>query len=402
MSGDVRGGWTVDGSKQSSEEAIKVHRHQFTSHRDLCPVDLQLLSFTMDMDVEFGGLFLHNSTYDYGDYEKKVEPVGGTAVFVSVLYSLALVVGLFGNGVLLGVLVLKRRSWSLSDTFILHQSVADVLLLLTLPLLATQAAQFGWYFRIFLCKFSGAVFNTNFYCGILLLVCISLDRYLSIVHGIQLYSQKRDRFVHISCLLVWLISLILPIPDWTFLVVTRDYEDQTLCVHFYSRTDWQLVSRLLHLTLGFLLPTAAIIICCSFILLQFQRSSKVLKTQRAFTRVILPLVGVFFLCWTPYNITLTVDTISSTGNTEGSLQTALMVTKALGCVHACLRPVLYLGLCGNFRKRALTMLRCDTVQHDGPLWELCVGDEAPSDQSPDEVEEQKQMSVDQQVQSTHC
>ncbi|XP_060906247.1 C-X-C chemokine receptor type 3-like [Labrus mixtus] len=361
----------------------------------------------MNMEVDFGGLFLHNSTYDYDDYEGKVEPVGG-AVFVSVLHSLALAVGLFGNGVLLCVLALKRRSWSLSDTFILHLSVADVLLLLTLPLLATQAAhQFEWCFGSFFCKFSGAVFNINFYCGILLLVCISLDRYLSIVHGIQLYSQKRCRLFHISCLLVWLISLILPIPDWTFLEISQDNEQgKTLCVHLYSRsvTDWQLVSRLLHLTLGFLLPTAAIIICCSFILLQLQRSSKVPKTQRAFTRVILPLVGVFFLCWTPYNITLTVDTIrGSTGNTEGSLQTALMVTKALGCVHACLRPVLYLGLCGNFRRRALAMLGCDTVQHDGSLWELCVGEEAPSDQSPDEVEEQKQMmGDDQQVQSTQC
>ncbi|KAM6994786.1 C-X-C chemokine receptor type 3-like [Tautogolabrus adspersus] len=361
----------------------------------------------MSMDVELGGLFLHNSTYDYDNYEEPFEPVVGTAVFVSVLYSLALIVGLFGNGLLLVVLALKRRSWSLSDTFILHLSVADVLLLLTLPLLATQASHRpGWCFGSFLCKLSGAVFNTNFYCGILLLVCIILDRYLSIVHSIRLYSQKRPRLVHISCLSVWLIALILPIPDWTFMVARKDYaQDKTLCVHVYSRsvTDWQLVSRLLHLTLGFLLPTTALIICCSFILLQLQRSSKVLKTQRAFTRVILPLVGVFFLCWTPYNITLIVDMIrSSTGNTEGSLQTALMVTKALGCVHACLRPLLYLGLCGNFRKRALTMLRCDTVQHDGSLWELGVGEEAPSDQSHDEVEEQKQMSVDEQVQSTHC
>lgn len=370
----------------------------------------------MNMEVELGGLFDDNDTMDYNDYEYSEEPDSrDTSVAIPVLYSVVLVIGLFGNGLLLAILALKRRSWTLSDTFILHLSVSDVLLLPTLPLWAAEAAHHsGWCFGAFLCKFSEAVFNINFYCGILLLLCIILDRYLSVVHGIQLYSQKKVRLVHISCLLVWLFSLILSIPDWIFMVAKNEAQAKTLCVHDYSpsATDRRLVSHLPHHLLGFLLPAATVIICCSCILLRLQRSPKVLQSQRAFIMIILPLMAVFFVFWVPYNITLIVNTTRGGSkeqngkqpeSTNGPLQAALVATKALGCVHACLRPLLYFGLCGNFRKRVLTVLRCEKAEKEDSLWELGVGEEVPPEQSHDEAEELKHMTtVDHQVQSTQC
>ncbi|XP_031144346.1 C-X-C chemokine receptor type 3-like isoform X2 [Sander lucioperca] len=369
----------------------------------------------MNMDVELDGLFRQNGTYNYDDdyeYVEDTESRPSEAVFIPVLYCVELVIGLLGNGLLLAVLAQKRRSWSISDTFILHLSVADILLLATLPFWAAQATkQCLWCFSGFLCKICGAVFYINFYCGIFLLVCISLDRYLSIVHATQLYSHKKPRLAHISCLSVWLVSLILTIPHWIFLVARKDVVPQ--CVHSYTQsvTDWKLGSRLLHHTLGFLLPAVALIICCSCILLQLKRSSEGLQKQRAIM-VILPLVVVFFLCWMPYNITLIVDTfrnsskepdIELSGNPQRSLKiNALMVTSGLGCMHACLRPLLYLCLCGNFRKRTLAMLKRTTVESESSLWELGVGEEAPPDQNHEEEEAKPMTSVDHQVPSSQC
>ncbi|CAJ1062616.1 C-X-C chemokine receptor type 3-2 [Xyrichtys novacula] len=374
----------------------------------------------MSMEVDLHGLF-ENFSYNYKDYVYIEDPEdpesgGGTAVFISVLYSLAVAVGLFGNGLLLVILFLKRRSWSVSDTLILHLSVSDVLLLLTLPFWAAQAALLdGWCFGGFLCKLSGALFNINFYCGIFLLSCACLDRYLSIIHGIQSYFQEKPKLVPLTCLFVWVIPLILTIPDWVFMVAAKhSKQEKTQCVHNYSYfgTDQKLVYRLPHHILGFLLPTAILFISCSCILLRLQRSSEVLRTQRAFFKIILPLVVAFLLCWMPYNITLIVDTIRDSSRELGvlqpgheSLETALMATKVLGCIHACLRPLLYFGLCGKFRKRALTLLGCGEVEQEGSLWELGVGKEAPPEQNHNEREELKQMMTtmtDHQVQSAQC
>ncbi|KAG8009936.1 C-X-C chemokine receptor type 3 [Nibea albiflora] len=365
----------------------------------------------MSMPVELDGLFRTNTTYDYDDnyeYKDDLDARGSKTVLIPLLYYVELVIGLLGNGLLLAVLAQKRRSWSISDTFVIHLCVADVLLLATLPFWAAQATQHcEWCFSGFLCKICGAVFNINFYCGILLLGCICLDRYLSIVHVNRLYSQNKHRLVHVSCLLVWILSLILTIPDWIFAIATKESE-KTLCAHKYpqSATDWQLVSRLLHHMVGFLMPTAALVMCCSCVLLRLQSSTKGIQKQR-FSAVILPLVAVFFLCWMPYNITLIVDTIRSSSkepndrNPEGSLKTALMVTSGLGCAHACLRPLLYLALCLNFRKQTLAVLKCATLKPATSLWELGVSEEVPSDQSHEGKEMGEMMSVD-QAQSTQC
>ncbi|XP_072250010.1 C-X-C chemokine receptor type 3-like [Leuresthes tenuis] len=349
------------------------------------------------MDVVLGGVFDHNTTYDYNDnyeYKDESEKRGSEAVWIPIVYSVVLFVGLLGNVLLLVVLYQKKRSWSLSDTFILHLSVADILLLATLPFRAVQATQdSGWCFGIF-CKICGAVFNINFYCGIFLLVCISLDHYLSSAYEVQLYSHRTPSFVHVYCFAVWLISLLLTIPDWIFLRPKTE-QWKTQCVHNYPKSefDWYLFSRVLHHIVGFLLPTIILIVCGSYVLLQLQCRSKSLVKKRP-AMVILSFVVVFLLCWMPYNISLFVDTlcnIPKEENNESSLKTALSVFSALGCAHACLRPLLYLFFCGNFRKQTLRLLRCTTVECKSSLWELSVGDEAPHDPE-QSAEELKQMT----------
>ncbi|XP_030014629.1 C-X-C chemokine receptor type 3-like [Sphaeramia orbicularis] len=365
------------------------------------------------MDVHLDGLFLHNTTYDYGNdyvYEEDSGPGRSKVVVIPFVYSVVLALGLLVNGILLAVLALKRQSWSMSDTFILHLGLADVLLLLTLPLWASQASlQCGWCFRGITCGIGWAVFNMSFYCGNFLLVCVTLDCYLSIVRAIQLFSHKSPWFAHISCVFIWLVSLLLSIPDWASAVSQKQghQEDQTVCEPNFDLSKWQLASRLIHLVLGFLLPVA-ILIFFYYIHQQLQISKKSFKKQKT-VLVILALVS--FLSWLPYNITLIVDTFmsltrvsqkTSSVNPGGSLKVTLMVTSALCCAHAALRPLIYMGLCGNFRKRTLALLRCRSVDSKGSLWELGVGDETEPGQC-HEGEELKQMtSVEHQVQSSQC
>ncbi|XP_031709404.1 C-X-C chemokine receptor type 3.1 isoform X1 [Anarrhichthys ocellatus] len=292
------------------------------------------------------------------------------SVFIPAVYSVAFVVGILGNGVLLGVLVQSRRTWSVTDTFILHLGVADVLLLVTLPLWAAQSAQdHGWTFGTPLCKITGAVFTINFYCGIFLLACISLDRYLSIVHATQMYSRKKPWVVQVSCLAVWILSLLLSIPDWVFLEAVNENRTskKMQCVRNYLRFaseavgDWRLASRLLFHMVGFLLPSVILIFCYSCILHRLRCGSQGLQKQKAF-RVIVAVVAVFFLCWTPYNITLMVDTLHSGNSSETcgvrtSLETAKIITSSVGFLHCSLNPILYAFVGVKFRRQLLDILR---------------------------------------------
>ena len=85
------------------------------------------------------------------------------AVFIPVLYSLALLVGVLGNSLLLWVLGQRsKNTWSVTDNFIVHLGVADSLLLATLPFWATQATPVGWVFGTPFCKIAGALFTVGF------------------------------------------------------------------------------------------------------------------------------------------------------------------------------------------------------------------------------------------------
>ncbi|XP_041797966.1 C-X-C chemokine receptor type 3.1 isoform X2 [Chelmon rostratus] len=303
-----------------------------------------------------------------GDVCDPNESMSFEALFIPVLYSLAFVVGILGNGMLLGVLV-RSKTWSVTDTFILHLGVADVLLLLTLPFWAAQSAQNdGWTFGTPLCKITGTVFTVNFYCGIFLLACISLDRYLSIVHATHMYSRRKPWVVHCSCLAVWLLSVLLSIPDWIFLNAEMDdRRERTECVRNYFKfgpeavTAWRLASRLLYHIVGFLLPSAVLIFCYSCILRRLRCGSQGLQKQKAF-RVIVAVVVVFFLCWTPYNIALIVDTLQSDTDQETcgvrtSLEKAKIITSSVGYLHCSLNPILYAFVGVKFRRQLLDILR---------------------------------------------
>ena len=110
----------------------------------------------------FEGFENYTDSYldDGGDICDLNEGMHFEALFIPVLYSVAFVVGVLGNGVLLGVLAQSRKTWSVTDTFIFHLGVADVLLLVTLLLWAVQAVH-GWAFGTSLCKITGAMFTVR-------------------------------------------------------------------------------------------------------------------------------------------------------------------------------------------------------------------------------------------------
>lgn len=220
-------------------------------------------------------------------------------------------------------------------------------------------------------------------CGVLLLVCICLDRCISIVHNRVLLSAKKPKLTLICCVVVWVISLVLSIPGWLYNVDFKEPPPaKTLCVfrHSHKSVGWLM-------KLGFVLPTATLIVCCSWVLLQLNRSVKGFQKHRHFVAVT-TLVVVFLLCWVPYNVTLMADTYrgerKDNSTSGGTLEAALVVTSALGCVHACIRPLLYVGLSANFRKWCISMLRCTTADAEGSLCELAVSAEARTDQQEEE------------------
>ncbi|XP_066539050.1 C-X-C chemokine receptor type 3-like isoform X2 [Hoplias malabaricus] len=356
-----------------------------------------------NMELDLDGFFQHNSTFDYGDYEyiEEKSSLGNfepsVTVFVPVLYAVAMVVGLLSQGLVLVILWQKRLSWSVTDILTLHMSIADVLLLLTVPLWAVEAAN-EWIFGLGLCKLSGALFKINFYFWIFLLVSISVERYLSIFHGVKKYTRTKPVLVHLSCLVIWILSLLLSVPDLLYLKVisNSNREGKKECAHLYLTKSKYLASRLIFHIVGFLLPVVVLLIClsCIFLKNQKERDSRVNKKQRG-QWTVLSLVVVFFIFWTPYNIALLINTLQGSSDVDGQMKgVAVYFTAVVAFLQCCLKPFVYFSMSCKFRHWVLKVLRCggcSLLSRNFSMWHSEELDQSDP-QSPEEKGPLTQMS----------
>ncbi|XP_059362070.1 C-X-C chemokine receptor type 5-like [Carassius carassius] len=286
-------------------------------------------------------------------------------VFQPLVYGVVFLLGLTGNGLLLTVLLKRRRNLRITEIYLLHLSLADLLLLFTLPFAVTEGLA-GWLFGNFLCKLLGLVNRLNLVCGSLLLACIGFDRYLAIVHAIPSLQTRRPKTVHLTCALLWLLCLFVTIPNMVFLSVAKDKNNPSrlFCSynsHAMHASNWMLTSRFITHLLCFFLPLVIMGYCYTTVIITLCQSQRSLEKQGAI-RLALLVTLVFCLCWLPYNITIFMNTLVVLGampetcHTRNTLQQAIIVTESIGFSHCCLNPILYAFIGVRFRRDLLQLL----------------------------------------------
>ncbi|XP_049624894.1 C-X-C chemokine receptor type 2-like [Suncus etruscus] len=289
----------------------------------------------------------------------KPETLGINSYALVVIYILVFLLSLLGNALVVLVVLSSLISRSVTDIYLLNLAIADLLFALTLPIWAASKVK-GWVFGIPLCKIVSFLKEVNFYSGILLLACISVDRYLAIVHATRTLTQKRH-WVKFICLGIWTLSLILSLPMLLFRT-TVEYNSNVFCYEAMgtNTTKWRLVMRILPQTFGFLLPLLVMLICYGLSLRTLFKAH--MSQKHRAMRVIFAVVLIFLLCWLPYNLVLVADTLMRTRlikdscNLNNDIVRALNVTEILGFLHSCLNPFTYCFIGQRFRHSLLRFI----------------------------------------------
>lgn len=312
---------------------------------------------------------------DYSDADATACDLTATWVFfrrfAPAAYIIVFILALLGNMLVLFVIRRYRQShrgpcaFSLTDTFLLHLAISDLLLAFTLPFFATQWIS-GWVFSKGMCKVSGALFSLNIYCGILFLACISFDRYLAIVHAIHTSWRHNTCLAQLACALIWICCIGLSGIDIYFrnVVELPGYGKLVCIMEFSPETfgQWQFSLQLISLLLGFGLPLLVMLYCYIRIFHALCQASTRRQKRRSL-RLIISLVAVFVFCWAPYNILKMVDSlrildiVSPSCTLHYVLDVGILVTESLGLAHSALNPLLY-GFVGiKFRRELLQMFK---------------------------------------------
>ncbi|XP_060949677.1 atypical chemokine receptor 4b [Limanda limanda] len=307
-----------------------------------------------------------NDTYDY-DYEHSVcdkETVRTFASFyLPVVYALALVVGLAGNALVVVVYTSKLRLRTLTDVCILNLAISDLLLLLTLPFWAADAVH-GWKLGSAACKITSFLYSANFSCGMLLLACISVDRYRAITQspaGRTGTGARLRRQWLLVCVVLWAVASFLGLPELIFSTV-KHHHNRMACTAVYPHSmarPAKAALELLEVTLRFVLPFLVMVVCYCSVGRILSRAAGVRRDRKwRSLRVLLAVVAVFLLTQLPYNVVklcraMDIIYIVTDCDVSKGLDHALQVTESLALTHACINPLLYAFLGSSFRVHVL-------------------------------------------------
>ncbi|XP_028678356.1 C-X-C chemokine receptor type 3-2 [Erpetoichthys calabaricus] len=283
--------------------------------------------------------------------------------YTPIMYTIVFLVGLVGNIlVFLVVCRYKRRSFSLTDTFLLNLTVADLLLVLTLPFNSVQST-IGWVFGNSFCKITEGIFAVNLYSCNLFLACISFDRYLAIVHVVHLSWRRCSLHTYLACAVIWVSCIIFSSVNLYYGQVI-EIDGVLTCTNNYSHLNadqWRVGLQMLNVLLGFSLPLLVMLYCYIMIFRSLCNTTR--RQKQKSLKVIVSIIAAFIICWAPYNIFSFIDSlvrmeaIKRECKLEKILDIGIMVTKSLGLIHCCLNPLLYAFVGVKFRKELVRLFK---------------------------------------------
>ncbi|XP_071756989.1 atypical chemokine receptor 4 [Centroberyx gerrardi] len=317
--------------------------------------------------------------YSYEDYFtlcEKGDVRSFAGLFLPIVYAVCVVVGLAGNALVVAVYAYHKRLKTMTDAFLTHLAVADLLLLFTLPFWAADAAR-GWELGEALCKIVSACYTVNFTCCMLLLACISLDRYLATVRarggdggggggGQRLQRVFTRKHCGKACLVVWVTAFALGLPD-LILSEVRLTANRSVCLVVYPPSMAREVKACLEIAevlLGFLVPLLVMVFCYWSVgraLRGLPLESRGRKWKAV--RVLLVVVGAFVVTQLPYNalkVYRAMDSVYALVTQCGlskKLDQAAQVTESLALTHCCLNPLLYAFVGSSFRQHMMKVAK---------------------------------------------
>ncbi|XP_051874199.1 type-1 angiotensin II receptor-like [Pristis pectinata] len=292
-------------------------------------------------------------------------------LMIPIIYTIIFVVGVLGNSMVVIVIYCYLKLTTVANVFLLNLALADLIFVITLPFWAAYTAmKYRWTFGNFLCKTSATVVLLNMNASVFLITCLSVDRYLAIVHPVK--SRTRRTVVHarIACIGVWLLAGFASLPATFFRNASHyDHWNRTICAFDYPQKyqkQWIFGMALLKTLLGFLIPLLIILVCYSLIIKSLVQTYQVRRnrpTSNEAFKLIVAVVVSFILCWLPFQVFTFLDVLSRLEIIQNCripeiVDTSIPFTICMAYFNSCLNPILYGFVGHNFREKLFLFLRC--------------------------------------------
>ncbi|XP_029900688.1 B2 bradykinin receptor-like [Myripristis murdjan] len=283
--------------------------------------------------------------------------------------SIICLLGVIGNSFVLCVFCLQKRHRSVADIYLGNLAAADLLMVSCLPFwVATIIHKFHWRFGEPMCQLVSIIIGMNYYCSVLFLTLVSVDRYLALTRPLSHGRARQAARARGICFGVWVVGVLLSLPALLFRSV-RFFPQLgvDVCYMAYPHDGWRLRFNLTVNVVGFLIPVP-IVSFCSYHIAKVLKMSQGLKkssrgsVERKAAYLVLFVLAVFVLCWLPFQIVIFLDTLDYYQVISGCmwvyvLDIGTQLTTYLGYSNSALNPFLYVIVGKHFKHRAREVFR---------------------------------------------
>nr|XP_055065447.1 C-C chemokine receptor type 5-like isoform X3 [Misgurnus anguillicaudatus] len=281
-------------------------------------------------------------------------------VFLPTFYSIVFIIGFIGNGLVVWVLIRYRQNFNMTDVCLLNLAIADLLFLVSLPFWA-HSARADWIFGKFMCHTVTGLYTLGLYGSIFFMVLMTVDRYVFIVHPNSIFSKNHSaKMGLVLASFVWILSMFASLPNIIIAHESKEMNNSTYCGSYYSSDALKTFIYFKINVLSLFLPLIIMGYCYARIIPTLINLKS--QNQHKIIRLILAVVAVYFLFWTPYNITIFLLFMQTQGymqshEWQNSLSLTMQWVETIAYSHCCLNPIIY-GLVGEkFRREVIKVLK---------------------------------------------
>ncbi|XP_053183507.1 chemerin-like receptor 1 [Scomber japonicus] len=307
-----------------------------------------------------------NDTFydEYADLRRSLN------IMSAVIYSLAFILGVLGNGVVIWVTGFKMKK-TVNTVWFLNLAVADFLFTAFLPFsVAYIALDFHWPFGKFMCKLNNTVRFVNMFTSVYILMVISVDRCVSVVWPVWAQNHRNVRKASYVSLGVWVLGLFFSTPYFIFRDTGPSFDDENTIncyLNFVSSDeDTPSVNQLILLRfqatiitrflLGFVVPFSVIVSCYAVIIHRLRRNRALASHSSRPFKIIAAIIVTFFLCWAPFHIMDIIELAHYSDNfsnlvLDHVITIGVPLATSLAFVNSCLNPLLYVFMGQDFKDK---------------------------------------------------
>ncbi|XP_070712608.1 tachykinin receptor 3a [Pempheris klunzingeri] len=300
----------------------------------------------------------HNGSNITANYTNQfVQPPWRVALW-SVAYSFVLAVAVFGNLIVIWIILAHKRMRTVTNYFLLNLAFSDASMAAFNTLINFVYAAHGeWYFGEAYCKFHNFFPVTSVFASIYSMTAIAVDRYMAIIHPLKPRLSAKATIGVIVC--IWSLAVVLAFPLCYF-STTRALPRRTLCYVAWPRmADDPFMYHIIVTVLVYVLPLVVMGITYTIVGVTLwggeipgdssDNYHGQLRAKRKVVKMMIIVVVTFALCWLPYHIYFIVMGLNKCLSKWKYIQQVYLSVLWLAMSSTMYNPIIYCCLNSRFR-----------------------------------------------------